>query len=218
MCNKILGIFGGTFDPVHLGHINAVNELNHRIDFEKIHWVLSARPPHKEELGANIEQRFEMLQLALSCFPNYIADDCEIARLEKSYTFYTVQHFHQLYPDHELCLIIGMDSLRKLPTWHRYDELLEQAHIVAMTRPGYDIKVPESLKPRVITSLHEIKTQPEKGVFLFEQPNYLVSSTHIRSMLSGIGAPTSNSELAKFLPQTVIEYIQTQGVYAQTAS
>ena len=218
MRNKLIGIFGGTFDPVHSGHINAVNELNNRIEFEKIHWVLSARPPHKEQLGASIEQRFEMLQLALSPFPNYVADDCEITCQEKSYTIYTVRHFRRLYPDHQLCLIIGMDSLAKLPTWHRYTELLAQAHIVAMTRPGYDIKVPRSLKSRVVRSLNEIETQPEKGVFLFEQPNYMVSSTRIRSLLSNKEAPPSRSELTKFLPQSIIEYIQKQGVYAQTAS
>jgi len=217
MRNKLIGIFGGSFDPVHLGHINAVNELNNKFGFERIHWVLSARPPHKESPGASIEQRFDMLQGALLSYPNYIADDCEITRKEKSYTLYTVLHFIQLYPDHALCLIIGMDSLSKFPSWHRYTEILEQVHIVAMTRPGYDIKVPRTLKSRVVASMSEIEAESNKGVFIFEQPDYSVSSTHIRARLADKNTPVASSELRKWLPQSVIDYVRTQQVYVPSA-
>ena len=215
MSNTLVGIFGGTFDPVHLGHINAVNELNEKLEFEKIHWVLSARPPHKESLGADIEQRFEMLRRALSDYPDYVADDCEIIRKEKSYTLYTVQHFSQLYPSYQLCLIIGMDSLRKLPTWHRHTELLEQVSLIVMTRPGYDMKVPKALKPQVVHSLSEIRTQSKGGIFIFEQPNYWVSSTHIRARLADEKTPATEAELNKWLPRSVIDYVQARQIYAQ---
>lgn len=216
MSKNLIGIFGGTFDPVHLGHINAVNELNEKFEFEKIHWVLSARPPHKKSQGASIEQRFEMLRRALFAYPDYIADDCEIIRKQKSYTLYTVQHFSQLYPSHQLCLIIGMDSLHKLLTWHRYTELLEQIHLIVMTRPGYDAKVPTALKPRVVHSLSEIRVQSKRGIFVFEQPNYCVSSTHIRARLADEKTPATEAELNQWLPRSVIDYVQAHQIYAQT--
>ena len=144
--HRLIGIFGGTFDPIHYGHINAVNQLHRKLKFERVHWVLSARPPHKDGTNASVTQRFEMLKLALSEIPDNFADDCEIRRDQKSYTIDTVEHFRKLYPEHRLCLIIGGDSFMNLPSWHRYTELLEMVHIVVMARPGYTLENNELFK------------------------------------------------------------------------
>lgn len=207
----LLGIFGGTFDPVHLGHIQALNDLQSELQFAQIHWVLSARPPHKNQVSASIEQRFAMLELALADYPAYIADDTEIQRAEKSWTIDTVAEFQAQYPQHKVCLIIGGDSLLKLPTWHRYEELIECASFVVMARPGYELKVPTALANRVFDSVAALRAAPEHGILLIEQTDYDISSTDIRRRLQQHGdrAP----ELRKLLPTPVIHYIQQHQSY-----
>jgi len=208
----MIGIFGGTFDPIHLGHLNAINELQTLGQFERIHWVLSARPPHKGQTSASIEQRFEMLQLALADYPQYIADDTEIKRLEKSYTYETVQHFKQFYSKQVLCLIIGSDSLATIDTWYRYQELIDQVHIVVMARPGYELLVPDFLSSRQIQSISQLAAQQQPKLILFEQSQYDVSSTKIRALLtSSLDMP--DQQLKELLPDAVINYIQSHQSY-----
>ena len=141
----LVGIFGGTFDPIHQGHVGALNLLCEKFTFKHVHWVLSARPPHKDQVSASIEQRFEMLQLALKGNDIYIADDVEISRQEKSYTVDTVEYFRQCYPNAKLLVIIGSDSLLNLPSWHRYSELVEQVNWIVMHRPGYSLQLNDCL-------------------------------------------------------------------------
>jgi nicotinate-nucleotide adenylyltransferase len=210
--HKLIGVFGGTFDPVHLGHINAVNELGEQIDFEAIHWVLSARPPHKNQTSASIEQRFMMLKLGLARYPQYIADDREIKRLEKSYTLDTILGFKQQYPEHKLCLIIGGDSLLRLATWYHYRELIDQVHIVVMARPGYQLIIPDYLQDRHISSLSELVQQDDPSLVIYRHSNYDISSTHIRTLF-GSNTTLDHQALKKLLPEPLIDYIQAKQSY-----
>ena len=210
--HKLIGVFGGTFDPIHFGHINALNQLQRQLNFERVHWVLSARPPHKNGTSANSAQRFEMLQLALSEMPDYIADDCEIRRAEKSYTIDTIEHFKKLYPEHRLCLIIGGDSFIKLPTWHRYAELIEMVHIVVMARPGYKLENSEVLKTRKTCSLELLAEQQNASIAFFEHSRFDISSTRLRAEL--FAQKNVSSDLLKdWLPEKVINYIQATQSY-----
>ena len=136
-----VAIFGGTFDPVHQGHLRAIDLLTEELDFQRVHWVLSARPPHKDQVTASIEHRFSMLKCALADNSAYVADDTEIARSEKSYTIDTVETFEARYPDSNLVIIIGADSLLNLVSWRRYSELIDKVNWVVMQRPGYLLNV-----------------------------------------------------------------------------
>lgn len=210
---KLVGIFGGTFDPIHLGHIKAVDQLCQELEFERVHWVLSARPPHKDAISASISARFEMLRLALSEYPLFLADDCEIKRQSKSYTIDTLIYFQEKYPDYRLCLIIGSDSLQQLQSWHRYRELLDMAHIIVMSRPGYEPQAPEYLSDRVVESLDALKTLNSAGIALYTHTDYDISSTRIRRMLADKQVSNNRPELQKVLPESVINYIQSQQSY-----
>ena len=210
--HKLIGIFGGTFDPLHFGHIRAVNELCAHIKFETVHWVLSARPPHKNQTSASVEQRFMMLELGLAGYNDYIADDREIKRSETSYTLDTVLEFKQQYPEHKLCLIIGSDSLLRLATWYRYQELIDQVHLLVMARPGYELIVPDFLQDRQIDSLKALVQQDAPSLVIYQHSNYDISSTHIRSIFTSSAAPDRQA-LKQLLPEPLIDYIQAKQSY-----
>lgn len=211
---ELIGIFGGTFDPIHLGHLNAVKQLDQSLNFDRVHWVLSARPPHKNQVSASIEHRYAMLQLALSQYDRYWPDDTEITRVEKSYTVDTVDHFQQRYPQATLCLIIGADSLAKLHTWSRYTQLIEQVHIIVMQRPGYELKVPEYLSDRVLESTSQLPKQKSTKLVLFRDADFDISSSQLRSVLTQKPVTQANNKLAQqFLDTAVLDYIHKHRLY-----
>jgi len=204
----LIGLFGGTFDPIHLGHLNALDALCREIEFEQVHWVLSARPPHKDQVSAPIDHRFSMLQIALAGNQKYVADDTEITRQS-----------------------IGSDSLLNLPSWYRYDELVERVNWVVMHRPGYQLDLPEQLTQRFVDSAAELKSADGGAIWLFDQSNFDISSTQLRQALSleqtasglkktalstqkNVLESQDRSELIKqFLASDVINYIRAHQLY-----
>lgn len=211
-----VAIFGGTFDPIHEGHLKSINLLCNELDFTHVHWVLSARPPHKDQVSASIKHRFAMLQCALRGIPHYIADDTEISRQSKSYTIDTITTFRLRYPDANLIVIIGADSLLNLPMWHRYCELVEQVNWVVMRRPGYQLDVaedlPVDLQRRFVQSRDQLLSSNGGALWLFEQTEFDVSSTKLRAEL--VNKPALDGLLTKqFLASDVIEYIRAHQLY-----
>lgn len=210
--DMLVGLFGGTFDPIHLGHRLAVDELCESVPFDRVHWVLSARPPHKNQVSASIEHRFSMLQIALSDEPRYIADDTEIVRQQKSYTIDTVEAFHGRFPNAHLCVLIGGDSLHSLPTWRRYQDLMQQVNWIVMRRPGYSLKVPSELESRLVESPAELLKHRCGKIWVFADSHYDVSSTQIRAALNN---PNGRKQpiVCDHLSPEVIEYIRAQNLY-----
>ena len=218
--SNLIGIFGGTFDPVHLGHINSINMLSMSVEFDRVHWVLSARPPHKDSIATSVDHRFEMLKRALSDYPNYQVDDCEITRIETSYTFDTIQDFRERFPKQRLCLIIGADSFLNLHTWHRYQELIEQVHIIVMSRPGYELELPEYITLQQTVSINQIGERKEPSIAVFHDSHFDISSTRIRSIFHQIAKKSNKQQeselrlkLKKIMPVSVFDYIQQQQNY-----
>lgn len=209
MIQKI-GIFGGTFDPVHFGHLNAVDMVCKQLLLTKVHWVLSARPPHKNGVRGSIEHRFQMLRLALAANDVFFADDTEIIRQKKSYTIDTVETFKQRYPDAGIVMIIGGDSLLSLPKWHRYPELVDSVNWVVMNRPGYPLVLPDELSKRLVSSPQELPLESCGKIWIFEQSEFEISSTELRTEL----AMQKSDKLSKeFLSEAVFAYIKAQQVY-----
>jgi len=207
-----IGLFGGTFDPPHEGHLGAIKALDTVLKFDQIHWILSARPPHKDEVSASIEQRFEMLGLALQGHQKYIADDTEISRTEKSYTIDTIKHFKQAMPQADLVLIIGTDSLLKLDTWHRADELVELVNLVVISRPGFTPEVPVFMRDRQLEHIQQLSDFPAGKLALFNDSNFDVSSTKIRKLLNSESKKTQQ-KAAQYLPSQVYNYILREQLY-----
>ncbi len=210
--SELVGIFGGTFDPIHKGHLGAVEQVSAHIPFDRIHWVLSARPPHKDQTSVSIEHRFAMLNLALNGNSAYIADDTEIKRASKSYTIDTVVSLQQQYPDASFYVIIGGDSLISLPRWHCYSELIEQVNWVVMHRPGYSLDVPAQLSSRFVDSPERLQGSDGGKIWCMEQSNFAISSTELRAEL-GSSSQTHTQLARDFLPSSVLTYIRQHQLY-----
>lgn len=159
-----------------------------------------------------------MLQLALGEHSNFIADDTEIRRQAKSYTFDTVESFYRQFPECALTVVIGGDSLLNLPSWHRYSELLERVNWVVLNRPGYVLDLPPELEQRLCQKPDELMTSEGGKIWIFEQSEYAISSSELRAELSA--GPRSELFTQKglklckeFLSDAVFNYIKAQQLY-----
>ncbi len=219
---KAVGIFGGTFDPVHIGHLRTAVELREHLGLDELRLMPSARPPHREQPGVSAEHRLAMLRLAIgSDIPvdsqpvdGLLADDRELHREGLSYTVETlVQLRAELGGDVALCLCIGMDSLVNLHTWQRWQELSDYAHIVVAARPGWHLPetgpVAQWLAGRCTDDPHTL-SQSASGRVLVEAMTLLpVSATKIREDLA------TGSSVRYLVPDAVIQYIHQHGLYKQ---
>jgi nicotinate-nucleotide adenylyltransferase len=133
-----IGIFGGTFDPIHYGHLRTALELKRALDLARLHFVPAASPPHRTAPSTDAALRLRMVQAAIAGEPGFFADDRELKRPGLSYTFDTLTSFRAEFPDRPLCLLLGMDEFLNLPYWHKWRELLDLAHVVVAQRPGWE--------------------------------------------------------------------------------
>jgi nicotinate-nucleotide adenylyltransferase len=134
---KPVGVFGGTFDPVHYGHLRSAFEMLQALRFDEVRFIPCGDPPHRGVTYASAEERFRLVQLAIEGQAGFIADDRELRRDGPSYTVDTLASLREEFPDRSLGLIVGMDAFLGLPGWDRWDEILDIAHIVVAHRPGW---------------------------------------------------------------------------------
>ena len=133
-----LGILGGTFNPVHYGHLAAAEEIRDRLKLDRVLFIPSFIPPHKhEEDVPPAVHRMEMVRLAVANNPAFEASDIEIRRGGRSYTVDTIESLQNVYPDAELYFITGLDSFLEIQTWHNWERLLSECRFVVLSRPGY---------------------------------------------------------------------------------
>jgi nicotinate-nucleotide adenylyltransferase len=134
---RCIGIFGGTFDPVHYGHLRTAYELRQKLAFEEVRFIPCANPPHRDASITDNAIRVRMLRVALAAEPGFVVDERELERPGPSYSVDTLQSLRAEQPDTSLCLLLGMDAFLDLPAWHQWTRLLDLAHIVVAHRPGW---------------------------------------------------------------------------------
>lgn len=194
-----IGLLGGTFDPIHAGHLAAAKAA---IDCEALDRVLfapAAQPPHRPPAVARAEQRLEMCRLAIAGESRFEVTDLELTRTGPSYTVDTLSELHRMYPGDELFLILGWDAARLFPTWRRPDEVRSLASIVVVGRPGSDAPGQADLEPVGLGG---------DGVSICLEPTPDVSASEIRS---AVGAGES---ITGKVPPSVEQYIAAHGLYA----
>lgn len=207
-----IGLFGGTFDPVHIGHLRTALELRDHLRLDAMHLVPCADPPHRETPRIPAVQRLAMLELAITGEPGLVADDRELRRSSLSYTLDTLIELRaELGAQESLCLCIGMDSLVTLDSWHRWRELTDYAHVVVAARPGWTL--PDqgevaawlaSLRTGQVSDLHR---SPAGRVLVEEMTLLPVSATRLREELA------AGRSIRYLTPDTVIDYIYSHGLY-----
>ena len=207
--SRLIGIFGGTFDPIHNGHLRSVLSLAGELKFEKIHLLPSATPPHRSPTQSSSAHRLQMVQLAVVDYPQLIADDRECIREGKSYTIDTLKSFRQEYADDSLAFIVGMDAYLDIPNWKSWQGYLDYAHVCVMRRPGYELG--SSWGDEYIVDCKDELSKKTGGMIYFAQTELVdISSTQIREKLN------AGESLAEDLPVQVLDYIIENKLYANT--
>lgn len=199
--SRRIGIIGGTFDPVHIGHLIIAEESRCRLDLEKVVFIPAGQPPHKpSEPIASAEHRYAMTVLATRDNPAFEVSRIEMERPGPSYTVDTIEELRSTCRDEvEFFFIVGADSLLEILTWHQPERLINLCRIVAATRPGYDQAEAERLLPRAYL---------ERTVFL-DAPSVDISSTELRERVA------SGTPIRYLVPRDVEEYILKNGLYGR---
>jgi nicotinate-nucleotide adenylyltransferase len=189
---KRVGIFGGSFDPVHYGHIEAVRSFISSGLVDEVWVMLTPDPPHKKnKIQAAYDNRLEMLNIALSNISGVKISEVEQQLPKPSYTLQTLKHLKEKHPDYMFYLCLGEDSITHFHEWFKFHEILETCNLLAVERPGFDSS---GTDPKIL----------EKTIFLDHKP-YDVSSTKIRK--------TGNTQARFDVPEKVAEYIHKHKLY-----
>lgn len=168
---KKIGIYGGTFDPIHHAHLILAREARESLGLEKVIFVPAAASPFKDSPVANMEMRWSMLQAAIEGEAAFVADDCELRRSPPSYTIDTVEQIRRREAGAEVYYLLGQDNIETLPRWHRFDELERLVRFVVLDRTGSEAKHPHQVVHRKIDiSASEIR----KRVAADQSIRYLV--------------------------------------------
>ncbi|WP_304985328.1 nicotinate-nucleotide adenylyltransferase [Coxiella-like endosymbiont] len=212
MSFPLLGLFGGTFDPIHSGHIAILSQLIEKITFKNIQLIPCGQPPHRPQPIASPKDRLEMIKCAISNRSIFSVNNIEVVRKEISYTIYTLQYLRNSFPDHSLCFILSTAAFADFNLWHRYAEFLTYCHLIVINRENYYLPTAKWLE-----TLFQHRTEdPDdlaeflSGKILFQQLHtYPISSTEIRSYL----AKGNYSAVESMLSKRVLEYIKKHGLY-----
>jgi nicotinate-nucleotide adenylyltransferase len=208
----MLGVFGGTFDPVHRGHLEPVVAVRGALGLEAVRVVLSARPPHREPPMASVEHRARMLQLALRDYPGLVYDDTEIDRPGPSYAVLTLRALRAHYgAEASLCLIVGSDVFARLDDWYEAKQLHALCHVVVMRRAGTRVRSPESWRAARARGVSALRKVPAGRFFVCEVPNIPVSATELRTRLA------RGLDVGGDVPAAVREYINNYRLYSAPA-
>ena len=203
-----VGIFGSSFDPIHLGHLRVVDSVQHWMEFDEIRMVLTARPAHKARSIISDEDRWEMLCLACQDKAHLVPEDFEKNQSEVSFSINTLKYFKQNLSGASLSWIMGSDAFWGLWSWYRWEEVFGLCNFVVVDRPKYRKKLSESFQNFYEENLvKKIDTRSNGQILRLELPMLSMSSSEIRNLI-GQRLPVS-----EFLPRVVSDYILEKQLY-----
>lgn len=209
---KAVGILGGTFDPIHFGHLRMALELYETLDLTRVHITPCYQPVHRKMPVAEPNQRLAMVQCAIAGEPALLADDREIRRQAPSYTIDTLLDLRKELPHTPLCLLVGIDAFLGFPSWHRWKEILDNAHIIVAHRPQYHLPatglIADLMKERLQNEIAYIHENMAGGILLRPITALEISASDIRKQIAMGRNPRY------LLPNEVYEYIKQHGTYS----
>lgn len=205
-----IGILGGTFDPVHNGHISCADYVQRQCSLDTVRLMPCHLPPHRATPGVSAEQRAAMVQLAIAGYPKLALERLELDKQSPSYTVDSLQLLHQREPDSRFYFIIGMDSLCYFRQWKNWPLILKLAHLLVCERPGYqatDGDAPFLLQQYGVDDMAALQQSTVGGILLLDNPLSAISATDIRCQLQ------HNRAASSALDPAVLNYIQLQQLY-----
>lgn len=206
-----IGVFGGTFDPIHFGHLRTAFELREILELDEVRFLPAGDPPHRGAPLADGAARVAMARAATQDQPGFVVDDREVRRAGPSYTVTTLAELRAELPETPICLIVGMDAFQGLQTWHRWREIPDLAHLVVAHRPGWsppgDGPLRQLLDERATQRAHDLHERPAGRVFVHAVTQLEISSTDLRELV------VSGRDPRYLLPDPVRDYIRDRGCY-----
>jgi len=212
---KPLGILGGTFDPVHHGHLRLAIEITEAVDMDAVRLVPLYLPPHREPPAAPAALRLCMLNTAVAGTPNLTVDDRELRRARVSYTVETLAELRRECPGRPLCLILGMDAFSGLEGWHRWREIIGLAHLAVARRPGSVLPpfgpIHDVLDRHGVTDPSGLHRREAGCLLIRDVPALDISASAIRARIAAGRSPRH------LLPDAVLDLIERNSLYRETA-
>lgn len=217
MSEALHALFGGTFDPIHYGHLRPVEALAAQVGLSKVTLLPNNVPPHRPQPEASPAQRVAMVRLAIADNPLFDLDLREMQRSTPSYTLDTLTELRAERGERQpLAFIVGQDSLLSLHKWYRWEALLSVCHLLVCQRPGYATRMPDAamqqwLEKHLAADAAELHARPAGRVFLADTPQIAISATEIRQRRH------QGRSDADLLPAAVSDYIDREGLYRNPA-
>lgn len=213
-----VGVFGGTFDPVHYGHLRLAEEAAERLKLAEVRFIPTGEPPHRSAPGANAHHRLAMVRLAVAENPMFAVDDREIRRAGPGYTVDTLTELRaELGSTRPLALLMGADAFLDLATWRRWETLFQLAHVVVAYRPGFPVDAWQARMPvplareygaRLAQQPLAAHLAPAGGIFVLPIAELDIAATGIRDAVRKRMSPRY------LLPDSVLDYIRAEHLYA----
>lgn len=208
-----VGVFGGTFDPIHLGHLRTGFELLQRLSLAELRWIPVGDPGHREPPLASAELRLAMLRAAVADQPGFVVDDREMRRAGASFTIDTLEELRAELPGRPLCLVLGMDAFLGFTRWRRWQDILGLAHLVVAHRPGWERPMEGELggllAARGTTLAADLHAATAGRIYVHAVTQLEISSTGLRDII------TSGRDPRFLVPEPVRNIILETGCYAR---
>ncbi len=205
---KLLGILGGTFDPIHYGHLKPAADLKQALNLEQVLFIPNKVPPHREQPWLDADTRKRLIEQAIQDYPGFKIDLRELRREGLSYMVDTLQSLHEDFPEHRLCLIMGMDAFAGFTQWHQWQAILKLCHLIIVSRPG--VQLPDFgehqtiIQPLITSDAHALDDSLHGQILIQSVSLIDISATMIRERLS------QHQSIADLVPDSIRGQLETR--------
>jgi nicotinate-nucleotide adenylyltransferase len=213
----MIGILGGSFDPIHNGHLRTAVELRETLGLSEVRLVPCGQPPHRAAPAASVQQRLEMLRRAVVDEPGMLIDEQELQRSGPSYTWFTLSALRERFSARPLCLIIGADQFVTFDSWYRWQDLFGLAHVVVVYRPGWNptgqianADLAATIQEHMTADVQSLRDVAGGRLFFAQVSQMEIASSRIRELIA------SGRSARYLVPDSVWEYIQEQHLYQRS--